>query len=172
MDTSRRTLINTPHAAILEFESLPKNRQSFEIIFYPELIYLRENSLTLSPTILKIFFRLRFGIIISLFAHPDGSPPAGKVLDGIFNGDLTKAAISGFKNVDGFTAGPSIIADDADKAFAFAGSVEGVDYHVYADSFVKGSVFGVIVYAVPTSLPDPDYLVLAAVLGGEGAKLP
>src|SRR4051794_33550802 len=91
-------------------------------------------------------------IIISLFAHPDGSPPAGKVLDGIFNGDMTKAAISGFRNIDGFTAGPSIVADDADKSFAFAGSTDGVDYHVYADSFVKGSVFGVIVYAVPTSL--------------------
>ena len=59
-------------------------------------------------------------------------------------------------------------AGDADQVASFAGVLQGYDVNVVGDSFIKGNVFGVVLYATPG---DNNGYITGLLAGAQVAKV-
>lgn len=107
---------------------------------------------------------------VTLFSLDDGSAPSGDLHDGILDGRFMRATLGGgFSNISGFTTAGSIAPDGQDVIGTCTGDAGGMTFNIVADTFIRGNVFGIVVYAATGS---NDGTILGAMLGGQEAKLP
>ena len=109
-------------------------------------------------------------IIVALFANADGSGLNDSQRNNTLSGQILSTYAQGvFDNVSGFTLGGSAGIGDADQLAVFSGSIQGVSLNVVGASFIKGNIYGIVIYATPG---DADGVTLGALAGTQVNKLP
>lgn len=126
-----------------------------------------------TDTVVRVvrLFKTDQGIIaVTLFANADGSAPTADerntLLSGQYLNDLANSVFSGVTN---FTATGGTGVGDADVLALFTGNLGGVSWDSVGDAFVKGNVFGAMLYSTPG---QADGAILGIVLGTQIFKLP
>ena len=113
----------------------------------------------------------RGGVVaVTLFANADGSAPTADerstILSGQYLNDLATGIFSGVSN---FTVAGGAGVGDADALALFTGDLGGASWDSVGDAFVKGNVFGAMLYSTPG---QADGSLLGILLGFEMSKLP
>jgi hypothetical protein len=116
-------------------------------------------------------FKTDLGIVaVTLFANADGSAPTADerstILSGQYLNDLATGIFSGVSN---FTVAGGAGVGDADALALFTGDLGGASWDSVGDAFVKGNVFGAMLYSTPG---QADGSLLGILLGFEMSKLP
>lgn len=115
-------------------------------------------------------FKTTSGIVgVALFANADGSAPSSDEQNAILGGNVLQSFSQGvFDNATGATLGGSGGIGDVDQSVVFTGTLQGNQFNVVADSFIKGNVWAVVFYATPAS---PDAVTLGAIAEAQALKL-
>lgn len=116
-------------------------------------------------------FKTTSGIVgVALFTNADGSAPSSDESNQVLSGTFLQSFASGvFDNVGDLTLGGSGGVGDSDQSAVFTGALQGSQFNVVADSFIKGNVFAAIFYATPGTA---DPVTLGAIAGTQALKLP
>ena len=126
-----------------------------------------------SDTVIRVVrvFKTNTAIIaVTLFANADGSAPTDSERSNLLGGQyLNDLATGVFSGVTGFTTAGAIGLADADTLALFTGDLSGASWDGIGDAFIKGNVFGAIMYASPG---QADGGSLGVLLGMQVAKLP
>lgn len=109
--------------------------------------------------------------IVSLIAGTDGSNPDTTVTNAVTSGDLLKSIASEFGvKADSFTLTGSQGVGDLDQSVQFNGTLSGDNLTFYGDSWVHGTVVGVVIYG---AAPDQaDSSVMQTILNAQDNLLP
>ncbi len=110
------------------------------------------------------------GIVgVALFSNADGSAPNSDEQNAILGGQVLQSFSQAvFDNVGDATLGGSGGIGDVDQSVSFSGSLQGSQFSVVADSFIKGNVWAVVFYATPGS---GDAVTLGAIAEVQALKL-
>jgi hypothetical protein len=92
------------------------------------------------------------------------------VRDGLLSGEFTRVdSTASFTAVKDFAVAPSRRGDGLDMLATFLGTAGGIEYNVMGRSFIRGNVFGLILYAT-TDVNDCS--IVASALEAQLNKLP
>lgn len=109
-------------------------------------------------------------IVVALFSNADGSAPNSTQRDGVLTAQyLYQIATGVFDPIRDFTVGGTLGLGDADQFVLFTGVINGNPFNVVSETFIKGNVFAVILFATPL---DNDGTTLGGLVGGQLLKLP
>ncbi len=111
-------------------------------------------------------------IVVALFSNADGSAPNSTQRDGVLTAQyLYQIATGVFDPIRDFTQGGTLglPGADADQFVLYTGVINGNPFNVVSETFIKGNVFAVILYATPL---DNDGTTLGGLVGGQLLKLP
>lgn len=118
-------------------------------------------------------FKTNKGIlIVSLFANADGSAPSSDAQNQVIGGSyLNDLANSIFTSTDTPVDGGSIGVADRDRIVSFNGQLNGANWDSTAVLFVKGAVYGVVLWASPVNDPVTDGVITGSLYSAQVAKL-
>jgi hypothetical protein len=109
-------------------------------------------------------------LTMTLFSLADGSAPEGTLRDGLLSGEFTRVlADASFTGIRDFVVEPSRWGDGLDMLATFLGSADGAQYNVMGCSFIRGNVFGLIMYATTST---NDGTVVASAFEAQLNRLP
>lgn len=118
-------------------------------------------------------FKTNKGIlVVSLFANADGTPPSSDAQNQVMGGSyLNDLANTIFTSTDTPVDGGTIGLADTDRIISFSGQLNGASWDSTAVLFVKGAVYGVVLWASPVNDPVTDGVITGSLYGAQVSKL-
>ena len=104
----------------------------------------------------------------SLLSYIDGrSIPASRRTE-VLSGALAKDVVTGYFTANEYLGELEVISEN-DIAHGFLATLDGKEYEVAIISFIRGNIFGIVMYAATGSNEGDEVL---SAFGGQTAKLP